>query len=81
MQLTSNMRVRGLKRKDKIGTVFSINREPRDIERAKGINPPVGYATLKSRSKDGTVTATLQATGEDFTFQATDTTIWPKTGT
>lgn len=83
MELSKNMRVRDLKRKDRIGTVFFVEAytTPEELaERARLKRGPAmrGYATLKSRAKNGTVTATMQATGEDFTFQASDTMVWPK---
>ena len=68
--LPDHMRVVGLKRKSKNGTAFHI------VDPRKAL-PALGYANVVKTSKDGRVTAVLQASGEQFTFETSNKLVWP----
>ena len=76
--LPVQMRVVGLKRKSKNGTFFHIvNARFAQIAAARNKLPPLGYANVVKTSKDGRVTAVLQASGEQFTFETSNKLVWP----
>lgn len=61
--------VTGLKRKDKVGTVFSVTNPM--------VNGAKGFATLIGSKKDGTRIARFQHDNREFMFHTTNKTLWP----